>query len=978
MSDVNAKTSPALEVEEAARKPFGRAFWMLNSIEMFERLAYFGIRSVVPIYIMQATEPGGLHLTAVHKGWIYMWWAILQSWLPMFTGGIADRYGYKRVLVGAISANVVGYLMMAAFHSYHGFFAGILVLATGTAFFKPALQGSIAQNLTKVNSSVGWGIFYWVVNVGAVMAPVFATIILGKPHSGDGWRNLFIASAAYTACNLLLLFTFTDVPSGADKTESLKRVFARTIENIWPFWFRGGKTHALRGPLGITLSVIGLVVFIIAEQLSTWLGDPKLEALSMSGEAVITACGISMLLLGGFIATWLDGGRFEWQLRLPAFLAIMSCFWLMMYQLWDLHPNFITDWVDSSEAAESLKGSLGIWWEYGDRGLLQVPQQILLNLNAFLIVLIVIPISKAAAKMRTLSAMLVGMSVATAGIVVAGLTQSGWILLLGIVFFSLGEMWTGPKKNEYLGLIAPPGKKGLYLGYVNIPVGVGVGFGSMIAGLVYDNYGEKATLALKELAANPALVGRAAQAADWSDGLDAVAERLDINRSDAFELAQTHLGSDAGAAAETLRRYYRSDHGQIVNLAYLYLIEREPELELKARMALLKDIASRAQDLEAAAHKAAHPKKAEEGGDSGDGSSAAEDPVRQAAREADAAAALRRAAVTSAADLRQVAARIESGDSSIEALHLPRYVTKLPGWTEKKRSEVIDLLRDKINDGRADDEKLDDEAIIDDLWQRYGDDEQVVNNLALEYLAQATPMLGEAVAKDVADALADADGAFEDPVKQITELTGIDRTRSFRSLSAARGASDSEIDEALAKVSVAGGGMEERMFAYLAGLPHVRFQAVARRDWSRDVPLLEDMIANDAAAKAVAEQRIDDASFYDSTIGAFVGMFQDKKEQTFYQRLAEKPDLIQSALAEKDWTKSPEQARRLLRMSVPEARTQMALEIGNAPLSTTQLLWDKYHPQYKVWLPFAAIGVIAAIALAIFGQMAKRWADMNA
>ena len=164
-------TSPT---EPAPQKAFGHTYWMLNSIEMFERLAYFGIRAVVPIYIMQATEPGGLHLTAAHKGWIYAWWAVFQSFLPMFTGGYADRYGYKRVLAFAISMNVVGYVMMAYMQSYYGFFAGILVLATGTAFFKPSLQGSIAQNLTKQNSSLGWGIFYWVVNIGAFGAPLLA------------------------------------------------------------------------------------------------------------------------------------------------------------------------------------------------------------------------------------------------------------------------------------------------------------------------------------------------------------------------------------------------------------------------------------------------------------------------------------------------------------------------------------------------------------------------------------------------------------------------------------------------------------------------------------------------------------------------------------------------------------------------------------------------------------------------------------
>lgn len=135
----------------------GRTYWICNVIEMWERLAFYTLRPVAPIYIMQATEPGGLHLTAVHKGTIYLWWSLIQSVLPMFTGGFADRYGYKQTLFFAVSTTMVGYLLMAFNHTYAGFMIGILVMAFGTAFFKPGLQGTLAHQLTKENSSVGWG-----------------------------------------------------------------------------------------------------------------------------------------------------------------------------------------------------------------------------------------------------------------------------------------------------------------------------------------------------------------------------------------------------------------------------------------------------------------------------------------------------------------------------------------------------------------------------------------------------------------------------------------------------------------------------------------------------------------------------------------------------------------------------------------------------------------------------------------------------
>ena len=82
------------------------------------------MRSVVAVYIMQADDPGGLHFTAAQKGTIFAWWFVFQSVLPMFTGGYADRYGYKKTIAFAVTMNILGYLMMAYLRTYTGFFAG--------------------------------------------------------------------------------------------------------------------------------------------------------------------------------------------------------------------------------------------------------------------------------------------------------------------------------------------------------------------------------------------------------------------------------------------------------------------------------------------------------------------------------------------------------------------------------------------------------------------------------------------------------------------------------------------------------------------------------------------------------------------------------------------------------------------------------------------------------------------------------------
>ena len=482
MSDSVSPAAPA--------KPrFGRVFWALNSIEMWERLAFYNLRVMAPIYIMQADNPGGLHLTALDKGTIYAWWAAFQSLLPIVTGGLADRFGYKRTLGFAISLMMTGYLMIAflrdvvVLSNYWALFLGIMTLATGTAFFKPSLQGSLAHQLTKQNSSVGWGIFYWVVNVGAFIGHYLPSILLtlsavlpGPLHavanSKEAWRNLFLASAVFTSFNFGLLLTFKDVPSGASKTESMLHVLWRTLTNI-------------------------------------------LEP------------------------------------RLLSWMAIMSCFWLMMYQLWDLQPNFIADWVDSGPIAVMLGWMPAVAQqaliEQTARGPM-IPQQVLLSCNAFFIIVGVVGVSWLSRHIRTLSAMLIGMCFAVVGVMVAGWTQSGWLLVAGILFFSLGEMMTGPKKNEYLSLIAPPGKKGLYLGYVNIPVGVGVYFGSTIAGYVYGHYGEKAVLALKYLAERtPFGRGRT-----WNGDVGTLEAALGVRRTEAMAKLQEITGLDPVAATRML------------------------------------------------------------------------------------------------------------------------------------------------------------------------------------------------------------------------------------------------------------------------------------------------------------------------------------------------------------------------------------------------------------------------------------------
>ena len=175
-----------------------------------------------------------------------------------------------------------------------------------------------------------------------------------------------------------------------------------------------------------------------------------------------------------------------------------------------------------------------------------------MNLNAVLIVLLVIPISWFVRKLRTLESMVIGMCMATAGVLVGGLTNVGGIFLLGVVGFSLGEMLTGPKKNEYLGLIAPPGKKGLYLGYVNIPVGIGGMVGAKMQGYFYGNFGEKAVLAQKYLVEHTGFT----DGKIWDGKVASLDALLGVPRTEAFGRLCEVTGLDPVMATELLWTTY--------------------------------------------------------------------------------------------------------------------------------------------------------------------------------------------------------------------------------------------------------------------------------------------------------------------------------------------------------------------------------------------------------------------------------------
>lgn len=191
----------------AAIASLGYVFWVVGAMEMIERLAYYGVKAVAAIYATDAKSDGGLGVTPGDFGVLLFLWALVQSLLPAFTGGLSDRFGYKETIFASTVIKIVGYLVMAAMPFYWGFYLGAVILAAGTAVFKPGIQATLVKSTNRRNSSMAWGIFYQTVNIGGYLGPIVAAYM----RSNFSWQMVFIVCAIIISCNFLLLLTYREV-----------------------------------------------------------------------------------------------------------------------------------------------------------------------------------------------------------------------------------------------------------------------------------------------------------------------------------------------------------------------------------------------------------------------------------------------------------------------------------------------------------------------------------------------------------------------------------------------------------------------------------------------------------------------------------------------------------------------------------------------------------------------------------------------
>lgn len=121
------------------------------------------------------------------------------------------------------------------------------------------------------------------------------------------------------------------------------------------------------------------------------------------------------------------------------------------------------------------------------------------SMDSFFIIVFQVMVSAFVMRFKPLAAMMGGILILAGGLGLMFSNQSGWLILLGILIFSLGEMASSPKFTEYIGRIAPADKKALYMGTSFLPIAAGHQLAGWLSGDIYESIADKVFLLREEI-----------------------------------------------------------------------------------------------------------------------------------------------------------------------------------------------------------------------------------------------------------------------------------------------------------------------------------------------------------------------------------------------------------------------------------------------------------------------------------------------
>lgn len=435
---------------------FSRAFWVANSVELLERLAYYAVFIVLTLYLSNVWG-----FNDVQAGIIAGCFSALLYFLPTFVGAYSDRIGFRKAIMIAFTLLTIGYfslgiiptllesaglvsygagnavglneedpekvssviLTFRSFFDWMGVanfdrfteFTGLrgsaqqwaivpilLFIVVGGAFIKSVISGTVARETTSETRARGFAIFYMMVNIGAFTGKT----VVDPLRKSIGDQGL-----------------------------------------VYLNYFSG------------TMTLIALIVVFFMYKSTHTAGQGK--SLSEIWQALIKVC---------------KNGR------LVALILITSGFWIVQQQMYASMPKYVIRMVGEDASPGWIA-----------------------NVNPLVVFLLVNLVTTIMKKRSPLASIMVGMFIIpiSALIMSLGNMMGGELihfgdlfsihpitltLIIGIAFQALAECFISPRFLEYFSLQSPKGEEGLYLGFSHLHSFVSSLVSFIVAGVLLDTF----------------------------------------------------------------------------------------------------------------------------------------------------------------------------------------------------------------------------------------------------------------------------------------------------------------------------------------------------------------------------------------------------------------------------------------------------------------------------------------------------------
>lgn len=221
---------------------FSKAFWVANTVELFERAAYYGVFVVITLYLSRV-----LGFTDIEAAAIAGTFSALLYFLPTFAGALADKIGFRNSMLIAFALLSVGYLGLGVLptllesaglvkYSMTTEFTGLLesnlrygiipimiLIIIGGSFIKSVISATVAKETTQETRAKGFAIFYAMVNVGSFSGK---TIVkpLREAMGNEGLITLNYFAAAMTFLALIAIWFFYKSAQSAGQGKSFGEI----------------------------------------------------------------------------------------------------------------------------------------------------------------------------------------------------------------------------------------------------------------------------------------------------------------------------------------------------------------------------------------------------------------------------------------------------------------------------------------------------------------------------------------------------------------------------------------------------------------------------------------------------------------------------------------------------------------------------------------------------------------------------------